>query len=173
MPPLLQHRLNINFAPAYLSALWELLEKGFGIDPGSCIYRANMDSGPRIQTGKEEGDQVWWGACQVLKFSKKDSGKTLKVSVESKGNALSIELWRGAYNGRDIQAWLKNRVDVTRSPREQNPTLTWKIEVGNYTVYLVDYVRLKHHIRDGARGFWAYEIYPIRDYDILYRIEIL
>jgi hypothetical protein len=174
MPPLLRSRLNINFAGAYLSALWELLEKGFGIDPATCIYRANMNSGPRIQTGEEEGDQVWWGAYQTLTFPQKDSGKTLQITVDSKGNDLSIELWRGVYNGRDVTSWLKARADVTRSSREKNPTLTWKIEAGNYTIYLVDYVRLDHHIRYGVYdSYWAYRVFPIRDYDILYRIEIL
>ena len=172
MPPLLQHRLSINFAPAYLSALWELLEKGFGIDPASRIYRANMYSGPRIQTGVEAGDHVWWGAYQLIKFSEKDSGKKLNVTVESNKNELSIELWRGAYNGKNVGAWLQERVEVTRTDRQQDPKLAWRIEAGTYTVYLVDYVCLKHDIRDGPRGFWAYETYPIRDYEILYRIEI-
>jgi len=59
LPPLLQHRLHISFAPAYLSALWELLKRGFGLDPASCVYRANMFSGPRLQTGQEQGDDVF------------------------------------------------------------------------------------------------------------------
>jgi TIR domain len=177
LPPLLRQRHYIDFAgpraDMYLPALWQLLEKGFGVDPATFIYRANMYSGPRIQTGVEEGDHVWWGACQVVTFSQKDSGKTLRVSVVSDGNDLSVELWRGAYDGKDVGAWLKERVEVARTPRGRNPTLAWEIEVGTYTIYLVDYVCLKHHIREGPRGYWAYEMYPIREYDILYRIEIL
>ncbi len=171
LPPLLQHRLNISFATAYLSALWELLERGFGVAPASCVRRANMFSGPRLQSGEEQGGQVWWGAYEVLELKETDAGKTLRVSVESKGNDLSIELWRGAYDGGNLSAWVQDRVAVTQSPRERDPTLEWRIEAGIYTVYFVDHVRLKCAIRD--RGFWAYEPNPVFDYEILYRIEVL
>jgi hypothetical protein len=170
MPPLLQNRLYVSFEAAYLSALWELLEKGFGIDPATLIRRASMYSGPRLQTGKEAGDEVWWGAYEVLKFSEKDNGKTLRVSVESDYHQTpKIELWRGAFDGEDLAAWVEKRVHVTRN----SSPLTWIIETGIYTVYFVDHSVFRHHIRDGPMGYWAYEMWPIPDYEILYRIEVL
>jgi hypothetical protein len=173
MPRPLQDLLGIKFSAAYLSGLWELLEKGFGIDPASRMRRARMFSGPRIQTGEDENDEVWWGAYEALQFRKQDSGKTLAVQVNSIGNDLSIELWRGAYDGKDLRAWMRSRVEVARSDRGRDPTLTWKIEVGDYTVYFVDYVRLEHSIRHYPHDtYWAYRIFPVSDYEILYRIEV-
>jgi hypothetical protein len=172
LPPLLRHRLYVRFADAYFSSLWELLERGFEVDPGACVYRANMFSGPRLQTGKDEGDEIWWGAYLVVAYSEEDIGKTLSVRVESKGNDLSIELWRGAYDGADVGAWVRDRAEVARSPRGPDPTLRWNIEAGTYTVYFVDHVRLKRTIRDYPYGYWAYEPFPVHDYEILYRVEI-
>lgn len=169
-PPLLQSRLYINFGRAYLSALWELLEKGFGIDPAKLLRRARMYSGPRLQTGEEAGDQVWWGAYEVLEFSVTDSRKTLRVTVESDHiRTPAIELWRGAFDGEDVATWVEKRVHVTRS----SSPLTWNIEAGLYTVYLVDHSVFSHQIRDGPHGYWAYEMWPIPDYEITYRIEVL
>jgi hypothetical protein len=178
MPPLLQTRLYINFETAYLSALWELLEKGFGIDPSSRIYRDNMYDGPRLLTDRQEDGSyhAWWGVCQVLEFSEKDSGKTLRISVESKDwkpNGLSIEIWRGGFDGKDVANWVKNRVEVARSPQQQNPTLTWKIEPGVYTVYFVDYARAEHQLSNSNDPYWGYRMFPVENYEILYRIEIL
>jgi TIR domain len=172
MPPLLQSRLHINFGQAYLSALWELLEKGFGIDPATLLRRARMYSGPRLQTGEEAGDEVWWGAYEVLEFSEADRGKTLRVTVESDYfRTPEIELWRSAFDGEDLAAWVEKRVHIARS----STPLTWNIEAGIYTVYLVDHSVFRHHIRDGpdAPGYWAYEMWPIPDYEILYRITVL
>jgi hypothetical protein len=113
MPPLLQNRLYINFGRAYLSALWKLLEKGFGIDPATLLRRTRMYNGPRLQTGEKAGDQVWWGAYEVLEFSEIDCGKTLRISVESDFRRTpKIELWRGALDVKDIGAWVEKRVHV-------------------------------------------------------------
>ena len=97
MPPLLQNRLYINFEVAYLSALWELLEKGFKADPSKLLHRKSMLSGPRLRTGVEEGDHIWWGAYDVLEYSEEDRGKTLRINVEAdpRGYKPGIEIWRG------------------------------------------------------------------------------
>ena len=173
IPPLLRNRLYIDFTKAHLSALRKLLEKGFGIDPATSIRQASMFSGPRMQTGREVGDDVWWGAYEVLEFSREDEGKTLRVSVES-GRKLNIELWRGGYDGKDLKAWMENRVHITRSSRSSNPTLEWRVERGIYTFYFVDHVHLDRRLGSGPDDpMYAYEFdgYPIRDYEILYRIE--
>lgn len=170
MPPLLQNKLHINFGRAYLSALWKLLEEGFGIDPATLLRRARMYSGPRLQTGEEAGDQVWWGAYEVLEFSDADRGKTLRVTVESSEQRTpQVELWRGAFDGKDVRAWVEKRVHVTRS----SSPLTWDVEAGIYTVYFVDHSVFKHSVRGGPYGYWAYEMWPIPDYEILYRVELL
>ncbi|HEY0377748.1 MAG TPA: toll/interleukin-1 receptor domain-containing protein [Pyrinomonadaceae bacterium] len=170
MPPLLQNRLHLNFGRAYLSALWKLLEKGFRIDPAKLLRRAKMYSGPRLQTGEEAGDQVWWGACEVLEFPETDNGRTLRVSVETDYHRTpQVELWRGAFDGEDVAAWVENRVHISRS----SSPLTWNIEAGIYTIYFVDHSVFSHSVRGGPHGVWAYEMWPIPDYEILYRIEIL
>ncbi len=135
-----------------------------------------MFSGPRIQTGVEAGDEVWWGAYEVVEFSEKDSGKILKVSVDSKGNELSIEFWRGGLNIQDISSWMKDRVEVKRTPRGRNPDLSWLIVAGIYTLYFVDHVRLIHRLSNVIKEY-SYlphpDYFPIRDYEIMYRIEVL
>jgi len=94
----------------------------------------------------------------------------LKVSVDSDFDRKpDIELWRGAFDGEDVRAWVKKRSQISRS----SSTLEWNIEAGVYTVYFVDHSVFSHHIRDGARGYWAYEMWPIPDYEILYKIELL
>ncbi|MFY9607856.1 MAG: toll/interleukin-1 receptor domain-containing protein [Blastocatellia bacterium] len=169
MPPLLQNRLHINLGRAYLSSLWKLLEKGFGIDPATLLRRARMYNGPRLQTGEEVGDQVWWGAHEVLEFSETDSGKILRVTVESDyGRTPKIELWRGALVGKDVAAWVEERVQVTHS----SSPLTWNIEPGIYTVYFVDHQVFHRPLRDWHRYDYEFE-QPIPDYEILYRIELL
>ena len=168
MPPLLQNRLYVNFERAYLSGLWKLLEKGFGIEPATLLRRASMHSGPRLLTGKEAGDQAWWGVCEVLEFSETDSGKTLRVTVESGlyGHTPKIELWRGAFDGKDVGTWIEKRVHVTRG----SSTLTWDVEPGIYTVYFVDHQVFHHALSDW--GTYEFE-QPTPNYEILYRIELL
>ena len=166
MPALLQNRLHINFGRAYLSALWELLEKGFGIDPATLLRRAKMSSGPRLLTGEKAGDQVWWGAYEVLEFSEVDSGKTLRISLESDMRTPIIEVWRGALDIKDIGDWLEKRVHITRGAS----TLTWTIEAGIYTVYFVDHVVF---YRPFDRNPYSYDFDQAPDYEIVYRIELL
>jgi len=173
LPPLLLSLLHVNFERRYLSGLWDLLVEGFGIDPKTLMHQASMFSGPILATGLDEGSgRGWFGAHELLTFTKDDAavGKSLSVVVESAGHDLSIELWRGAYEA-DVASWTKARREVARSPRRQNPTLTWAIEPGTYTVYFVDEFRI-----NSPRRLWGAYGDPLPQelrYDILYRIEVL
>lgn len=174
MPPLLLSRLHVNFVARYLQGLWDLLEKGFAIDPKSQIRQKSMWSGPILYARRdyEKGGEGWYGACEVITFSKSDAaiGKSLRVTVDSTGRDLSIELWRGACDG-NVLDWVSTRVEVARSPRQLNPTLTWTIEAGTYTLYFVDQFSFDMPWRSwGAYG----DLLPKQfRYHILYRIEIL
>lgn len=178
IPPLLQNRVYLRFDVAYLSALLELLEKGFGIDPASHIRRARMWNGPRLYTGtgKDKGDQIWWGTCETLIFAEKDRGKTLIVSVESckqygYGPRMPcIELWSGGYNGKNVAGWVESRVHVTRTNEENRSPLTWQIEPGVYTVYFVDHKRLDRPYESIRLGYRMEDDIP--DYDILYQTKV-
>jgi len=173
LPPLLLSLLHVNFERRYLSGLWDLLVEGFGIDPKAQMHQASMFSGPILATGLDEGHgRGWFGAHELLTFNKDDAaiGKSLRIVVESAGHDLSIELWRGAYEN-DVSSWTKTRREVARSPRQRNPTLTWVIEPGTYTVYFVDEFRI-----DSPRRSWGAYGDPLPQelrYHILYRIEVL
>jgi len=171
LPALLRNRLCVNFTDRYLPGLWDLFVEGFKIDPKSQIHQKNMFSGPILSRQNELGNaEGWFGAYELLTFSKEDAarGKCLSVTVDSTGHELSIELWKSLYKN-DLRAWLGNRRDVMRSPRMRNPSLTWKIEPGAYTVYFVDQFRLDapfHYNTYGDPLPW-----PLR-YHILVQIEI-
>lgn len=173
MPPLLLNRLYVNFVARYLQGLWDLLEKGFGIDPKSQMRQESMLSGPMIYSkgNSEKGGEGWYGAYEVITFSESDAaiGKSLSVRVDSTGRDLSIELWLGAYEGNTL-GWARTRVEVTRSPRQLNPTLTWTIEAGTYTLYFVDQFSFTEEWRQGSTYG---DLLPVQfRYYILYRIEI-
>jgi hypothetical protein len=171
LPPLLLSLLHVNFEKRYLSGLWDLLVDGFGIDPKTCMHQASMFSGPILATGLDEGrGRGWFGAHELLTFSKGDTavGKSLRVVAESAGHDMSIEIWQGAYEG-DVTSWTETRREVARSPREQNPTLTWVVEPGTYTVYFVDEFQI-----DTPKRSWGAYGDPLPEelrYHILYRIE--
>lgn len=173
MPPLLLNRLHVDFAARYLQGLWDLFVEGFGIDPKSQMHQASMFSGPILATGLDEGrGEGWFGAHEMLTFSEDDTalGKSLRVIVDSTGHDLSIELWRGAYDG-DVRSWTRTRREVARTPRQRNPTLIWAIEAGTYTVYFADQFRI-----DSPKRSWGAYGDPLPKelrYHILYRIEIL
>jgi TIR domain len=172
LPPLLRNRLCVNFTDRYLPGLWDLFVEGFKIDPKSHMHQKNMFSGPILSRLNELGNaEGWFGAYELLTFSTDDAarGKSLRVNVDSTGHELSIELWKGAYKD-DVQAWARTRRDVTRSPRMRNPTLTWRIVPGTYTVYFVDQFRLDapfHYNTYGDPLPWQLR------YHILVQIEIL
>jgi len=52
---------------------------------------------------------------------------------------LWIEIFKGAYNGKDVNGWLAKRKEVYRSGgKKVNPNLKRKIsDAGEYTVYFV------------------------------------
>jgi hypothetical protein len=174
MPPLLRNRLHVNFVARYLQGLWDLLDKGFGIDPKSQMRQVDMLDGPIINTrgNFDRGGEGWFGAYEVITFAENDAaiGKTLSVTVDSTGRDISIELWQGAYHHGDPLGWVRTRVDVTRSPRQRNPTLTWTIKAGTYTLYFVD----QFSFTQPSRSWAAYGDHLPKDfrYHILYQIEI-
>lgn len=174
LPPLLHSKLYLRFDVAYLTALLELLEKGFGIDPSSHMRRARMYDGPRLHTGtgKEKGDHIWWGKCETLEFSERDRGKTLVIRVESKRRDRMpwIELWSGRYDGKDVARWVESREHVARSEEGSNSPLTWQIEPGVYTVYFVDYKCLARPYHSIRLGYVMEDDIP--DYEILYQVKV-
>lgn len=177
MPPLLQNKLYLRFDEAYLSALLELLEKGFGKDHASHLHQARMWDGPRIHTGtgKNEGDHIWWGTCETLNFSEKDKGKILTISVETCQKGYSrmpwIELWRGKYHSKNVADWLNNRVEITRTNEINKSPLTWQIEPGVYSVYFVDHKCLDRPYESIMLGYRMEDDIP--NYEILYQIKVL
>ncbi len=174
MPPLLRNRLYINCVGRYLQGLWDLLEKGFEIDPQLQIHQADMWDGPILNTKPdfEQGGSGWYGTYETLTFSEGDAeiGKAMTVTVDSVGHDLSIELWQGAYKG-DALDWARTRVDVTRSSRQKNPTLIWTIKAGTYTLYFVDQFSFTWSFH--SWGMYGDPLPMNYHYHILYRIEIL
>jgi hypothetical protein len=173
LPPLLLNRLCVNFEGRYLPGLWDLFVEGFGMDPKEYMHQRNMFSGPILAVLDDSGSvsgSGWFGAHELLKFSKKDAaiGKTLRVMVDSTDHDLSIELWRGAYHD-DVGSWIRTRREVMRSARVRNPSLTWRIQPGNYTLYFVDQFKLAfpHYNTYGDPLPWQMR------YHILFRIDIL
>lgn len=104
----------------------------------SKTYTANMNSGPRLYHYQSKNH--YYGAYQNITFTEKDRDGTLKITVDSKNLPIClIELWRGIYNGRDSVEWTTRRTHIIRSGKQPhpNPSLTWKIEPGDYTIYFV------------------------------------
>jgi hypothetical protein len=103
-------------------------------------YQASMSSGPRIYSFKN--NMYFYGACHLLTLDEGDRGKTVTISVDTQNRPLCwIELWNGTYDGVDWLKWTTERGQfaVVRSGGEpqSNPSLSWTIEPGNYTLYFV------------------------------------
>ena len=103
-------------------------------------YTASMSSGPQIYSFRDS--LFFYGAYHLLAFGEQDRGKRLEISVNTKNRPICwIELWSGTYDGKDWVRWTTERGQfaVTRSgdAPQPNPSLTWEIEPGDYTVYFV------------------------------------
>jgi hypothetical protein len=104
----------------------------------SQTYTASMASGPSIY--HSDSGIYYYGAYRALTFTEKDRGRILKITVDSKSRPVCwVELWRGIYEGGDPIEWTRRRVHITRSGNQPhpNPSLTWRIEPGGYTIYFV------------------------------------
>ena len=131
--------------------------------PNKHNYHSSMKDGPKIQDDKA----IYFGAYKIVKFSEKERGKLLRISVDSASDksSLWIELWRGGIDGDDYKAWANKRVLVVKSSKQEKPSLTWPIEDGEYTIYFVsegEYVS-EYHIPGEIINY----------FDISYTIEIL
>jgi hypothetical protein len=103
-------------------------------------YTASMSSGPQLYSFRDS--TFYYGAYHLLQFTEEDRGKQLKISVQTVKRPICwIELWSGTYDGKDWVRWTTERGQfaVTRSgdAPQPNPSITWEIEPGDYTVYFV------------------------------------
>ena len=104
------------------------------------IHTVNMASGPKLYSFKK--NTYYFGACHILNLSEEQRGKTLKISVDSGNRPVCwIELWEGAFDGGDWVKWTTSRgqLAVLRSgdQPQPDPSITWTIEPGDYTIYFV------------------------------------
>ena len=141
----------------------QVKSKLISFPPNRHNYHSNMRDGPKLYDDKA----VYFGAYKIVKFSEKERGKSLRISVSatSDKSSLWIELWRGAIDGDDYKTWANRRVHVVRSSRQEKPSLTWPIEDGEYTIYFVtegEYVK-EYHV-PGEK---------INYFNISYTVEIL
>jgi hypothetical protein len=115
------------------------------------IYKTSMSSGPRIYSFRD--NIYFYGACHLLTLSDDDRGKTLNISVDAQDRPICwIELWKGTYDGGDVVKWTTQRGQfaVVRSAGEPqpNPSITWTIEPGDYTIYFVSSSRTQETSND-------------------------
>ena len=103
------------------------------------IFSANMSHGPQIYSFRDK--IFYYGAYHLLTFTEQDQGKELKVTVNTKHPVCWVELWPAVYDGHDWVRWTTDRGETalvrTGHKPQINPTLTWKIQPGNYTLYFV------------------------------------
>ena len=104
-------------------------------------YSVNMADGPRLNAFWE--GLHYFGAYHLLKFSEEERGKTLTITVDSKNLPICwIELWPASFDGKDSGRWATQRgsspLVSTGNSAHPNPSLTWTIEPGEYTVYFVN-----------------------------------
>jgi hypothetical protein len=122
------------------------------------IFSANMDSGPQLFSFHE--GMTYYGAYHLLTFTEEDRGKELKITVDSKNTPVCwIELWPATYDGHDWLKWVTKRGEnplvSTGNKPQPNPSITWKIEPGEYTVYFVASSPVRHYT---SHDSIAYEI---------------
>jgi hypothetical protein len=98
-----------------------------------------MSQGPHLYSFRDK--TYYYGAYHVLTFTEQDQGKELKVLVDAPRPVCWIELWPAAYDGQDWVKWTTERGQTalahTGDKPQINPSLTWKIQPGNYTLYFV------------------------------------
>jgi hypothetical protein len=109
------------------------------------IITANMNSGPQLFSFRD--GIYFFGAYHVLTFTEQDQGRELRVAVASDKPVCWIELWPAVYDGKDWVRWATERgqdalVQTGNTP-QINPSLTWKIQPGSYTLYFVNSSRTK------------------------------
>jgi len=99
----------------------------------------NMADGPQLYSFRDK--IFYYGAYHILTFTEQDQGKVLKVTVDSTQPVCWIELWPAIYDG-DWVRWTTERgqdaLVRTGNKPHPNPTLTWEIKPGNYTLYFVN-----------------------------------
>ena len=109
-------------------------------------FTANMANGPQLYSFAHK--IFFYGAYHVLTFTGQDQGKELKVTVESTQPVCWIELWPAVYDGHDWVRWTTERGEHplvrTGDKPHLNPTLTWTIQPGNYTLYFVRSSLIRH-----------------------------
>jgi hypothetical protein len=102
------------------------------------IISVNMSHGPRLYSFRDK--TFYYGAYHVLAFSEAEQDRELKVTVNATHPVCWIELWPAAYEG-DWVRWTTERGQTalvrTGDKPQSNPSLTWKIKPGNYTLYFV------------------------------------
>ncbi len=92
-------------------------------------------------SGYANGGGVWFGAVKNLTFSEQERGRTLEVQTKS-GKPFRIELWTG-YIRRFDHSWWEGHSQAALSTgtgdnpeTELDPSLTWSIKPGKYTLFL-------------------------------------
>jgi hypothetical protein len=100
----------------------------------------NMSSGPRLYSFRD--NLYHYGAYKNITFTEKEHGKTARIEVDTSHKPVCrIEIWRGQYNG-DWVKWTAERgaepVAQSSPKLEADPSLTWIIEAGSYTIYFVN-----------------------------------
>ena len=102
-------------------------------------FTKNMADGPQLYSFRNK--TFYYGAYHILTFTEQDRGKTLKVTVDSAQPLCWIELWPAVYDGKDWVRWTTERgqdaLVSTGNKPHPNPSLTWAIQPGNYTLYFV------------------------------------
>jgi len=109
-------------------------------------FTANMAHGPQLFSFALK--KFFYGAYHILTFTEQDQGKELKVTVESNQPVCWIELWPAVYDGHDWVRWTTERGEEalarTGDKPQVNPTLTWTIQPGSYTLYFVKSSLARH-----------------------------
>jgi hypothetical protein len=100
----------------------------------------NMAEGPQLYSFRHK--LFFYGAYRVVEFTEQDRGKQLKLTVESEHPICWIELWPSAYDGKDWVRWTTERGELplirTSDKPQTNPSLTWTVQPGAYTLYFVN-----------------------------------
>jgi hypothetical protein len=109
-------------------------------------FTASMNSGPQLFSFRD--GIYFYGAYHVLTFTEQDQGKELRVTVDTDKPVCWVELWPAVYDGKDWVRWATERGQDALALSggghpEINPSITWKIQPGNYTLYFVNSSRTK------------------------------
>jgi len=103
-------------------------------------HTKNMADGPQLYSFGSK--TFYYGAYHILTFTEQDQGKVLNVTVDSVQPICWVELWPAVYDGNDWVGWTTERgqdpLVRTGNKPHPNPSLTWIIEPGNYTLYFVN-----------------------------------